>query len=490
MEGCYTVYDEGIAPCSLAEEQHDTPHEECGVFGIYGTREDVARMTYFGLFALQHRGQESAGIAVANGGEIVVHKRMGLVTQVFDEAVLREMTGVAAIGHTRYSTTGSSVVRNAQPIVARTPYGPIAVAHNGNLLNSQPLRRHLESEGASFEGTNDSEIIAKLIAFHHRGSLEQAVRAAMKEIRGSYSLAILGPDRVLGVRDPHGVRPLCIGQLSSGDCVLSSESCALNVIGATMVREVEPGELVVLSESGLSETDGVVSQRKALCVFEFIYFARPDSYLYGRSVHLARRRMGHELAREHPAPGAQLIIPVPDSGVPAAIGYAEASRIPFGEGFTKSRYIHRTFIQPDQAMRDLGVRMKFSPLREALAGKRVVVVDDSIVRGTSTSKIVSMLFEAGATEVHLRISSPPIKFPCFYGIDMDNQDQLIAARLSVEEIRQKVGATSLAYLSLKGVLRAIGLSEEYFCSACFDGKYPIEVPEDIKLSKLMLETAR
>jgi len=468
----------------------DCPREECGVFGIYGTREAVARMTYFGLFALQHRGQESAGIAVANGSDIVVHKRMGLVTQVFDEAVLREMVGIAAIGHTRYSTTGSSVVRNAQPIVVHTPYGPIAVAHNGNLLNAQPLRRQLEGEGASFEGTNDSEIIAKLIAFRHQGSLEQAVRDAMKVLRGSYSLAVLGPDRVLGVRDPHGVRPLCIGQLSSGDYVISSESCALNVVGASLVREVMPGEIVVLGTDGLIETVGAQARRKALCIFEFIYFARPDSYLYGRSVHLARRRMGQELAREHPAPSAQLVIPVPDSGVPAAIGYAEAARIPFGEGFTKSRYIHRTFIQPDQAMRDLGVRMKFSPLREALVGKRVVVVDDSIVRGTSTSKIVSMLFEAGASEVHLRISSPPIRFPCFYGIDMDSQDQLIAARLSVEEIRQKVGATSLAYLSLKGVLRAIGLSDEYFCSACFDGKYPIEVPEDIKLSKMVLEMAR
>jgi|YNPNPStandDraft_1061719.scaffolds.fasta_scaffold19391_2 amidophosphoribosyltransferase len=464
-------------------------HEECGVFGIYGTGEDVARMTYFGLFALQHRGQESAGIAVSNGREITVHKRMGLVSQVFDEAVLREMTGIAAIGHTRYSTTGSSVARNAQPLLVNSRYGPIAVAHNGNLLNSKLLRDKLEAEGAVFEGSNDSEVIAKLIAFRHQGSLERAVKEAMAELRGSYSLVILAPDRVLGVRDPYGVRPLCIGRLATGDYVLSSESCALNVIGASFVRELEPGEIVTLSRDGVTQSIGAESPRKALCVFEFIYFARPDSYLYGRSVHLARRRMGQELALEHPAPGAQMVIPVPDSGVPAAIGFAEASRIPFGEGFTKSRYIHRTFIQPDQAMRDLGVRMKFSPLREALAGKSIVVVDDSIVRGTSTSKIVAMLFEAGAREVHLRISSPPIRFPCFYGIDMDSQDQLIAAKMSVEQIRQKVGATSLAYLSLSGVLRAIGLPKQYFCRACFDGKYPIEIPEDIKLSKMMLEVA-
>jgi amidophosphoribosyltransferase len=466
------------------------PREECGVFAVCGQHEDVARTVYFGLFALQHRGQESAGIAVANGSDILVHKRMGLVTQVFDEAVLRDMPGIAAIGHTRYSTTGSSVVRNAQPVVVHSAHGPLAVAHNGNLLNSTELRRRLEAKGVSFECTNDSEILARLIASYHRGSLEGAVEEAMRDLRGSYSLALLAPDRVIGARDPYGVRPLCIGQLRSGDYVLSSESCALNVVGARYLREVEPAEIVTLSPGGLEEMDTGLQRRKALCVFEFIYFARPDSLLYGKLLHLARRRMGQELAKEHPTPGAQLVIPVPDSAFPAAIGYAEASRIPFGEGLIKSRYIHRTFIQPDQAMRELGVRMKFTPLTEVLAGKRVVVVDDSIVRGTNTRKLVGMLFDAGASEVHLRISSPPIRYPCFYGIDMDNQDQLIAAKMSVDEVCRAVGATSLEYLSLPGVLRAIGLNGPYFCSACFDGRYPIEVPENLKVSKFILEAAR
>ncbi|MBW3625414.1 MAG: amidophosphoribosyltransferase [Armatimonadetes bacterium] len=475
------------AQADVSEGGADKAQDECGVFGIYAENEDVARITYFGLFALQHRGQESAGIATVQGDRIWLHKRMGLVTQVFDEAVLREGVGHAAIGHTRYSTTGSSVVRNAQPIVVETPHGPVAVAHNGNLLNAMHLRTEMELDGIEFESTNDSEVIARSIALNYKGEIVEAIRETMKLIHGAYSLVILTPEAVYGVRDPYGLRPLAIGQLPSGNHVLSSETCALHVIGAEYVREVEPGEIVRLDRRGLHELPGVPLAKPSLCVLEFIYMARPDSHMYGRSLHLARRRMGQEMAKEHPANGAHIVIPVPDTGIPAAIGFAEASRVPFGEGLIKSRYIHRTFIQPEQSMRDAGVKMKFTPLKEELAGKKVVMVDDSIVRGTTTRKLVKLLFEAGAAEVHVRISSPPVKWPCFYGIDMANQDQLIAATMSTEEIRRHIGATSLGYLSLPGVMRAIRVGKENFCTACFSGQYPIDVPNDLKLTKMALE---
>jgi amidophosphoribosyltransferase len=482
------VCDEVIQPSDEPESlDSDRPKDECGVFGVFGADEEVARLTYFGLFALQHRGQESAGIAVTDGRELFIHKRMGLVTQVFDEQVLSSLNGIAAIGHTRYSTTGSSVVRNAQPVVAETPEGPIAVAHNGNLLNTLELRCMLESEGVQFETTNDSEVIAKLIAHRMRGDLGRAVCQAMAELHGAYSLTILTPDTLIGVRDPHGLRPLCLGRLPSGSLVLSSETCGLHVVGAEFQREIEPGEVVVIDGNGMREMQGAPSPRKSLCVFEFIYLARPDSNMYGRSLHLSRRRMGQELAAEKPVHGGQIVIPVPDTGTPAAIGFAEASRIPFAEGMIKSRYIHRTFIQPDQRMRSLGARMKYTPLREVLAGKSVVMVDDSIVRGTTTGKIVKMLFEAGASEVHVRITSPPIKWPCFYGIDMAERNQLIAHRMTVREIEEHIGATSLGYLSLPGLMRAIGLPREKFCTACLSGEYPIELPQDLRLSKLALE---
>ncbi len=473
-----------------ADDEFDRAREECGVFGIFAANEDVARITYFGLFSLQHRGQESAGLAVTNGRGIECHKRMGLVTQVFDETVLREMEGYAAIGHTRYSTTGSSVVRNAQPIVAQTEFGPVAVAHNGNLLNALEIRQELERDGFVFESTNDSEVIAHLIAKYHRGDMGEALRDTMRRLHGAYSLTILTPDAVYGVRDPYGLRPLALGRLPGGGYVLSSETCALHVVAAEYEREIEPGEIVRLDHRGLRELPGVEPKRKSLCLLEFIYLARPDSRMYGRPLHLSRRRMGQELAREYPADGAHVVIPVPDTGIPAAIGYAEASRIPFGEGLIKSRYIHRTFIQPEQSMRDAGVRMKFTPLTEELAGKKVVMVDDSIVRGTSTGKLVRLLYEAGAAEVHVRISSPPIKWPCFYGIDMDNQSQLIASHKSVEEIRRHIGAASLGYLSLRGLTRAIGMDREYFCAACLTGQYPIDVPNDLKLTKMALEAVR
>ena len=466
---------------------HEGPKEECGIFGIFAPGEDVARITYFGLFALQHRGQESAGIAVSNGREIIVHKEMGLVTQVFDEATLRALRGSIAIGHTRYSTTGSSVVRNAQPICCTFASRQLAVAHNGNLINTAALRAELQAQGVDFTSTNDSEVIALLLSRHPGEGLEAALREVLPKLHGAYSLVIMGRDQLVAVRDPHGVRPLCLGVLNGGNYVFASETCALNVVGAHFVREVEPGEMIVVDAHGLREEQVLPMERHATCLFEFIYFARPDSQIYGKNLHSARRRMGHELAREHPCPNADLVIPIPDSAIPAALGFAEASRIPYAEGVVKNRYIQRTFIQPDQRMRDLGARMKYTPLRDVLAGKRIVMVDDSIVRGTTTGKLVRMLLDAGAVEVHVRISAPPVRHPCFYGIDMATQSELVAARHSVEDIRKLIGATTLGYLSLDGVIRAVGLGKNKFCRACFDGRYPIPVPADVKVTKLMLE---
>jgi amidophosphoribosyltransferase len=468
----------------------DVPKEECGIFGIHGRGEDVARITFFGLFALQHRGQESAGIAVSDGERIKVHKEMGLVTQVFDEDVLQSLTGHIAIGHTRYSTTGSSVVRNAQPLFCTSVVGDIAVAHNGNLVNTTPLRGALEKHGVGFETSNDSEVIARMLAHHCTDSIEDAVCEVMHRLEGAYSLAIMTRDKLIGVRDPSGVRPLCLGRINGHHYVLASETCALNVVGAQFIREVEPGEMVIIDNGGLREIQAVPTQRHATCLFEFIYFARPDSHMYGKTIHMARRRMGQELAREHPCPDAHIVVPIPDSAIPAALGFAEASRIPYSEGVVKNRYIQRTFIQPDQRMRDLGARMKYSPLKEALAGKRIVMVDDSIVRGTTTGKLVKMMYEAGALEVHVRITAPPVRHPCFYGIDMANQKELVAATHSVEEIRKLIGATSLGYLSLEGVVRSIGMHKDKFCRACFDGKYPIPIPREVQVTKLMLEERR
>ncbi len=467
----------------------DTPKEECGVFGVWARGEEVARLAFFGLFALQHRGQESAGIAVSDGERIAAHKEMGLVTQVFDEDVLLRLTGHIAIGHTRYSTTGSSVVQNAQPIHCCLATGEeVAVAHNGNLINAAELRSALEAEGVVFESTNDSEIIARLIAKNLRElGTAGAVREAMSQIKGAYSLAILTRGELVAARDPHGVRPLCLGRLGEGKWAIASETCALNTIGASFVREVEPGEIVVIDERGWRREPGLPMQRQALCMLETIYFARPDSTMYGRSLHAARWRMGRELAREHPVLEADIVIGIPDSGTPAALGFAEESGIPFGEGLIKNRYIQRTFIQPDQRMRELGVKMKLTPIREALEGSRVVMVDDSIVRGTTTGKVVRLLLDAGAKEVHVRISAPPVMFPCFYGIDMATQDQLVAARLKIEEIRQLIGADTLGYLSPEGLAKALEVPGDNFCLACFTGDYPIEIPPHVRVSKFAFE---
>jgi amidophosphoribosyltransferase len=479
----------------LGEEQYlldpdlDRPHDECGVFGVFAPGMEVARLTYFGLYALQHRGQESAGIAVSDGETLRCHKDMGLVSQVFDEERLSWLRGGISVGHTRYSTTGSSVLCNAQPIVVETPYGPIAVAHNGNIVNTRQLRAELEAKGIRFLSTNDSEVIARCIGSLHKGDVVEAVKETMKHVQGAYSVVVLTPDRLLAFRDPNGIRPLCLAALNGSGYVVSSETCALNVIDAKFIREIDPGELIVIDRDGVADHPPLFPQRPAMCVFEFIYMARPDSAIYGRTLHAVRRRMGQELAAEHPV-DAHVVIPVPDTGVPAAIGYSEASKIPFGEGLIKNRYIGRTFIEPDQRMRELGVRMKLSTLKENLAGRRVVMVDDSIVRGTTTGQIVKLIREAGATQVHVRISSPPVKWPCFYGIDMADRKDLIAFKKSIEEIREHIGADSLGYLSTKGLAKAIGMSKDKFCTACFSGEYPIEIPKDLRVSKFALEELR
>jgi amidophosphoribosyltransferase len=489
----YPHGDAALSPWASGREydpEWDRPHDECGVFGVFTRGVDAARLAYFGIYGLQHRGQESAGIAVSDGELIRCHKEMGLVSQVFDEPILSRLPGHIAIGHTRYSTTGSSVLCNAQPIMVTTPYGPIAVAHNGNIVNTGVLRAELEAQGIRFESTNDSEVIARSIASLHRGDIVRAVRETMASVQGAYSVVVMTRDQLLAFRDPNGIRPLCLASRNGTGTVVSSETCALSGIGATFIREIEPGELVVVDADGIREHRPLVPERPAMCVLEFIYLARPDSTIYGRSLHSVRRRMGHELAHEHPASDAHLVIPVPDTGYPAAIGFAQSSGLQFGEGLIKNRYIGRTFIQPDQKMRELGVRMKLSALKDNLAGRRVVMVDDSIVRGTTTGQIVKMIREAGATQVHVRISSPPVKWPCFFGIDMADRKDLIAAKRSVEEIRQHIGADSLHYLSLKGVMRAIGMHRDRFCHACFSGDYPIEVPHDLRLSKFALEENR
>jgi amidophosphoribosyltransferase len=458
----------------------------CGVFGIYSQRRDVARLTYFALFALQHRGQESAGIAVSDEGRLTVLRDMGLVTQVFSEQKLRGLRGQVAIGHCRYSTTGSTHWANAQPIVQHGPARTVALGHNGNLTNTGDLRAELVADGARLRSTSDTEVIAALIARDPR-PLDEAVAATMGKIEGAFSAVLVAEGKLVGFRDPDGIRPLALGRLED-DWIFASESCAFDLIGAEPVAELAPGELVVVDESGCRTVQAV--ERKgggALCIFEVIYFARPDSRLRGVELHGARVRMGERLAQEAPV-DADLVMPIPDSGTPAAIGFSRASGIPFTEGLIKNRYVGRTFIQPDQALREQGVKAKFNPLAE-VSGKRVVVVDDSIVRGSTTRKIVAVLFEAGAREVHVRVSSPPIVSPCFYGIDMADEDQLVAAGRSVEEIRELLGATSLAYLSLEGLQESTRRPEGTFCRACLTRSYPTRIPEDLRLAKLRFEAA-
>lgn len=462
------------------------PKEECGVIGVYAPGEDVARLVYFGLHALQHRGQESAGIATSDGNTILVYKDMGLVPQVFNEKALASLRGGSiAIGHARYSTTGSTNWDNAQPIYRSHKSGAIAVAHNGNLINTTSLRDYLSKNGSEFTSTSDSEVIAELIIKEDKGALDDAIEKTMEKLKGAYSVVVLAEDALYAFRDPYGIRPLSIGKLKKG-FVVSSETCGLDILGAPYLREVEPGELVKIDKNGLTGKKVVGSAKPSLCIFEFIYFARPDSSLYNRNLYHARKHMGMSLAKESPV-NADLVIPVPDSGNCAAIGFAEASGIPFGEGLIKNRYIGRTFIQPSQSIRQLGIRLKLNPLKEIIEGKRLVVVDDSIVRGNTSKKIVSILKEAGAKEVHLRISSPPVKYPCFYGIDTATKAELIASDKTVEEIRKYIGADSLKYLSFERLVASTKRPYGEFCLACFDGVYPIPIPKETKLAKLMLE---
>ena len=458
----------------------------CGVFGIRAPERDVARLAYFGLMALQHRGQESAGIAVSEKARLTVLRELGLVAQVFNEEKLRGLPGELAIGHTRYSTTGSNAWANAQPLVQHGRARTVALGHNGNLVNASELRDELAAEGVKLSSTSDSELIAALIA-NAEGPLEDAVAAAMRRLEGAYSITALSEGKLLAFRDPHGFRPLVLGRLGD-DWVVSSETCALDLLGASFEREVGRGELLVVDEGGPRSIQAVEAPATALCIFESFYFSRPDSYLAGVETHGARVRMGERLANEAPVEG-DLVLPVPDSGTPAAVGFARASGIPFSEGLIKNRYVGRTFIQPDQGMREQGIRLKFNPLDE-VARKRVVVVDDSIVRGNTTRQIVAMLFDAGAAEVHVRISSPPVVGPCFYGIDLPDEGQLIAASRTVDEVRDSIGATSLAYLSLEGLTDATGQPGSELCRACLTGEYPTRIPEDRALAKHRFEHAR
>lgn len=457
----------------MPELLEDKPKEECGVFGIYAPAEEVARLTYYGLFALQHRGQESAGIAVSDGHNIMVHKGMGLVSEVFSDRMIADLRGKMAIGHVRYSTTGASLLANAQPLVVHYQKGMMALAHNGNLTNAAALREELAKNGAVFQTTVDSEVIINLIARYRRGSIEDALIKTMLDLRGAYALLVLAEDKLFGVRDPHGVRPLCIGKLGERYC-LASESCALDTIGAEFVRDVAPGEIVTIDAAGLHTRQGLPEAKRSGCAFEYIYFARPDSTLDQLNVAESRRRMGIELAREHPV-SADIVIPVPDSGTAAALGYAMTMGIPFEEGLIKNRYIGRTFIQPTQEMRDVGVRLKLNTNARVLRNRRVIMIDDSIVRGTTSTKLVEMVRAAGAKEVHLLISSPPVLYPCFYGIDTAEREKLIAAQLDLEGIRRFVGADSLYYLSEEGLKRALG--EQPVCLACFNGRYPIVITD-------------
>lgn len=476
----------------VVSSRPDKPEEACGVFGIFAPGEDVAKLTYFGLYALQHRGQESAGIAAFDGDQVLLHKDMGLVSQVFSEQILQDLQGTIAVGHTRYSTTGSSRVVNAQPAIVNTRLGPLALAHNGNLVNTTVLREALLKTNTQLLTTTDSEMIAHALAEEVNAGkdwLEGAI-SAFNRCQGAFSLVIGTPDGIIGARDPNGIRPLVIGILPDGEgnprYVLASETCGLDIIGAEYLRDVEHGELVWITEQGLASFHWAPRTKRKLCVFEMIYFARPDSVMNEESLYSYRLRLGRQLALEAPA-DVDLIMGVPDSGIPAAIGFSQETEISYAEGLIKNRYVGRTFIQPTQTMRESGIRMKLNPLKDVLNGKRILIVDDSIVRGTTSRKIVKALRDAGATEVHMRISSPPVTHPCFYGIDTDTQDQLIAATKSVEEIAAQIGVDSLAYLSWEGMLKATGEDPESFCSACFTGDYPVPVPELVKRSKLILE---
>ena len=471
----------------LFPEDH-APQDECGVFGVWAPGEEVAKLTFYGLYALQHRGQESAGIATSDGERIFVYKDMGLVSQVFTENDLATLTGNLAIGHCRYSTTGSSTWNNAQPTLRATNHGTLALAHNGNLTNTGDLAEALTKiEGANTDAmraTTDTEIMTALIAAQEGKNFESSAIAVLPTLKGAFSLVFMDEHTLYAARDRNGVRPLVIGKLEHG-WVVASESAALDIVGASFVREVEAGEFIAIDQNGLRSHHWATPEPKG-CIFEYVYLARPDTSIAGRNVHATRVAVGERLAKEHPVE-ADLVIPVPESGTPAAVGYAKASGIPYGAGLVKNSYVGRTFIQPSQTIRQLGIRLKLNPLREIIEGKRIVVVDDSIVRGNTQRALVRMLREAGALEIHVRISSPPVKWPCYYGIDFASRAELIAAGLEVEEIRRSIGADSLGYVSMEGLVEATTISESNLCTACFTGQYPIEIPADLSAGKNLLE---
>ncbi|MCH3967469.1 MAG: amidophosphoribosyltransferase [Atopobiaceae bacterium] len=467
------------------DDERDQLHEECGVFGIWAPGHDVARMTYFALRALQHRGQESAGIAVGDGHTVLVRKDLGLVSQVFTDSDLAAMPGHVAVGHVRYGTSGAKSWEAAQPHLSAINDVIIALAHNGTLVNSDELRRELVNLGIPFRSNTDSEVAAKLVGYfteqtHH---ITQGIARMMSMVEGGYAMALVREDALYAFRDPHGIRPLVLGRLAAdAGWVVASETCALDILGAEYVRDVVPGEIIRISGDGLSSLQGVSREIPANCIFEDVYFSRPDSIAGGRSIYSMRYAMGAELARESPA-DADLVIGVPDSGLPPAEGFAHELGLPFGEGLIKNRYVARTFIQPTQELRELGVRLKLNALRDNVAGKRLVMIDDSIVRGTTSKQIVRMLKDAGALEVHVRINSPEVIWPCFYGIDTDTQDQLISANKSVDEICDYIGADSLAFLSVPGLLKSVPMSG--YCQACFTGEYPVEIPESFSAGKFL-----
>lgn len=449
--------------------------EECGVFGVFSREiEDVAKLTYYGLYALQHRGEESSGISVSNFGEIVTYKGMGLTADVFEEKTLKNLIGNSAIGHVRYSTTGASKLCNAQPLECRCKFGQIAIAHNGNLINTEKLKEALEEEGAIFSTTLDSEIIINLIAKNSKLGLEKALKESVKIIEGAYSLTILAENKLIGVRDPYGIRPLCLGQTSSGAYVLSSESCAIDTIGGKFIRDILPGEIVIIDENGIKSIRFGNGEKKATCSFEYIYFSRPDSVIDGISVYDFRVEVGKLLAKQKKI-DADIVIGVPDSGVPYAIGYAKESKIPFEIGLEKNRYIGRTFIKPTQELRQEAVMVKLNPLRVNIQGKRVIVIDDSLVRGTTSKILIDIIRKAGAKEVHFLSASPVVKYSCYFGIDTTKRENLIAAKLTVEEIRKEINANTLEYLSLENMYKILGDCK--YCVGCFNGKYPMEVPK-------------
>jgi amidophosphoribosyltransferase len=464
------------------DPQRPGPQDACGVFGVWAPGEEVAKLTYFGLYALQHRGQEAAGIAVSDGSGVVVYKELGLVAQVFDEPTLASLRGHLAIGHTRYSTTGGSTWENAQPTIKATSTGTtVALAHNGNLVNTAEIAAKVAAEDGA---TSDTAIVTALLAAHPDLSIEAAAMKVLPTLRGAFSFVFMDEDTLYAARDPHGIHPLVLGRLECG-WVVASETAALDIVGASVVREIEPGELVAIDDEGLRSNRFANPEPKG-CLFEYVYLARPDTTIGGRNVYGTRVAIGRQLAREHPVE-ADIVIPVPESGTPAAIGYADESGVPYGSGFVKNSYVGRTFIQPSQTIRQLGVRLKLNPLRDVVRGKRVIVVDDTIVRGTTQRAIVRMLRESGALEVHIRISSPPVKWPCFYGIDFATKAELVASGLDIDGIRRSIGADSLGYVSLSGLIAATEQPKTRLCRACFDGEYPIGLPADNLIGKHVLE---